>query len=303
MLPKDRPDSPSHHPIFGHFDCWEGEVLAGFSTDFLGMMTQRRFAGWPDTPGHVRTTYPPFNEEYFEWVDLLESVLEAREQFTMIELGAGFGRWLARGAIAAQYRGGLPYRLVGVEAEPDHFRWMKVHFEDNRVDLTRCTMIEAAVAGKDGSVGFTVGSADTWYGQAVVNYPSLIESFSTWVRKAVRLQTRANTIPPHRVRKVRAVSLASLLGPLEKVDLIDLDVQGAELEVLTAAPVPLREKVKRVHVGTHSGPIENCLRTFFRQLGWDNRNDYSCGQEQLTPYGRIAFQDGVQTWVNPRIPA
>ena len=40
--------------------------------------------------------YPDFCEEYFEWIDVLESVLAADQQFVMIELGAGYGRWLVQ---------------------------------------------------------------------------------------------------------------------------------------------------------------------------------------------------------------
>jgi hypothetical protein len=84
------------------------------------------------------------------------------------------------------------------------------------------------------------------------------------------------------------------------VDLIDLDVQGAELEVLEASSEQLCEKVKRVHIGTHGRDIEEGLRARFRALGWENLNDYGSNCECETPYDRIRFQDGVQTWVNPK---
>lgn len=69
-------------------------------------------------------TYPPFDEEYFEWIDLLEAVAAAKDRFTMLELGAGFGRWTARAAAAAKQRD-LSYSLIAVEAEPTHFDWMR----------------------------------------------------------------------------------------------------------------------------------------------------------------------------------
>lgn len=49
----------------------------------MGPSPERRF---------VTTTLPAFDEEYFEWIDLLEAVTEATGEFTMIELGAGWGR-------------------------------------------------------------------------------------------------------------------------------------------------------------------------------------------------------------------
>ena len=66
----------------------------------------------PSPQGVVEPDLPRFDEEYFEWVDVLESVLLTTERFTMIELGAGWGRWLARGAAAAERRS-VPFLLVG----------------------------------------------------------------------------------------------------------------------------------------------------------------------------------------------
>jgi chromosome segregation ATPase len=56
-----------------------------------------------------------------------------------------------------------------------------------------------------------------------------------------------------------------------------------------------------VHIGTHSHDIELDLRTLFRQNGWYKLNDYSCQSTETTPWGDIAFGDGVQTWINPRL--
>jgi hypothetical protein len=85
------------------------------------------------------------------------------------------------------------------------------------------------------------------------------------------------------------------------VDLIDLDVQGAEFVVLRGAISALNEKVKRVHIGTHGHEIELELRTLFRQNGWYKLNDYACHSTETTPWGDVTFDDGVQTWINPRL--
>ena len=47
--------------------------------------------------------------------------------------------------------------------------------------------------------------------------------------------------------KVKAITLNQILSKLEQVDLIDLDVQGAELAVLRSGIEELNKKVKRVH--------------------------------------------------------
>jgi len=53
-----------------------------------------------------------------------------------------------------------------------------------------------------------------------------------------------------------AISLPTLMLHLDLVDLIDLDVRGGEFHMLTAATVPLAQKVKRVHVETHSEQLQ-----------------------------------------------
>lgn len=267
---------PRHHEVFYKFRPQHVEATQGFRVNFLGVKTREAFfTQWGD---RRRSTadYPDFDEEYFEWIDLLESVTQAESHFTMLELGAGFGYWLSNAAAALKQCAPLPYTLIGVEAEPTHFRWMKEHLQENGVDLSRCRLIQAAVADRDGTIGFHVGETPQggpadWYGQSIGG-----------------------------PEQVRAVSLSALLEPLHKVDLIDLDVEGAELQILEVGASQLNAKVKRVHIETHSHEIESGLRSLFARLGWQNLCDYPCHGEVETEWGRIVFQGGVQSWINPR---
>src|SRR5579862_6019779 len=269
------------HPVFDRFKCWEGTVPEGLLINFLGATTleslwSQLFSPLEQYPKNraersVKTEYPEFNEEYFEWVDLLEAVASAEGQFVMLELGAGWGRWSANAIAALRQSNDIPYHLVLVEAEPSHFQWMIDHLRANRIDLGRCRLIEAAVAGKDGRVGFNVHSDPVNdYGQTIGG--------ST---------------------EVAAVSLNTLLAPLERIDLIDIDVQGAEFDVLNAAQEALDQKVKRLHVATHSHQIEGALCSLFGRLGWNCLHNFPCQTSIDTEWGTISFQDGVQTWINP----
>jgi FkbM family methyltransferase len=268
--------------VFERFPCWQGPVPEGFVVDFLGVLTRAAYyepylkvsQGYP-ADRYVRTEYPPISEDYFEWADVLESVLVARDHFTMIELGAGWGRWVTKAAVALRSIGGLPSTCIAVEAEPSHFRFITEHLGDNGLDSKRFRLIEAAVARADGKIGFQVGT-NLWegtfdlYSQAIGG-PQLVE----------------------------AVSLRTLLAPLVSVDLIDLDVQGAELEVLEGAADELDQKVKRVHIGTHSRRVEEGLRSLFGRLGWKCRYDFP-GSSTVEIQGKTThFQDGIQTWLNP----
>jgi FkbM family methyltransferase len=294
-----RPD-----PVFAQFEPWQGTIEAGWDVNFLGVRTRvayfsmfERLADF-SSPRSLQVAPPVQNEDYFEWIDLLESVVNADACFRMIELGAGWGKWLANGAVAARLCG-LDYFLVGVEAEPTHFRWMKQHLSDNGVDAAKTDLRQVAVAGEDGNVWFHVGEPADWYGQSVEPDAELRRSSGgRWFEMLRRV---SKTSSDRRVLRVKARSLASLLERDHIVDLIDADVQGAEAEVFEAAGDRLTDVVRRAHIGTHSEENEDRLRRLFAGLGWDSVNDYRHGRTNDTPYGPIPFEDGVQTWVNPSL--
>jgi len=221
--------------------------------------------------------------EYFEWADLLHAVRSARESFVFFELGAGYGRWAVRAARLLQAMNPLPLTLVAVEAEPTHFAWMREHLRDNDVDPEDHVLVCAPVAAAAGPVPFLVGEASTCYGQAIVADPEAQQG-------GLKAQS------------MDAVELSALLREFPRVDLIDLDVQGAEYDVLSAAIDELGRRVKRIQVGTHGVGIETSLRALFRGHGWRLMEDIPCGSRiRLPRSGKVLpVGDGIQTWVNPR---
>ncbi|MDD1661625.1 MAG: hypothetical protein LUQ49_04080, partial [Methanomicrobiales archaeon] len=178
---------PEMHPIFQKFTRMKPDLDPRFSYNFLGVRTRKAFVeGDPDNcslpssspPGISKEDLPPvifpaYDEEYWEWIDLLESVVAAKKKFVMMELGAGYGRWLINGAMAVrQYHGTeFPVRLIGVEAETTHFEWMKQHFLDNGLDPSQHMLIPKAIDNHHHEVEFyvthpTLKGAANWYGQS-----------------------------------------------------------------------------------------------------------------------------------------
>src|SRR5690349_2905170 len=143
-----------HHPVFYSFGRFCGEIPRGHEPDFLGTTARPEFVARRSTGGmlSVETDYPAVNEEYFEWIDLLESVTSAGPEYTMAELGAGFGRWAVRAAFAAIQQQKKSYRLITVEAEPTHAQWLLTHFLDNRLDPAAHTLLHAAITEKPGEI-------------------------------------------------------------------------------------------------------------------------------------------------------
>jgi len=147
-----------HHEVFSRFWRYSGEVPAGYQVDFLGTQISDKFdlglqgvSPYPEARQSQNVPYPQLDEEYFEWIDLLESVVAASGSYTMIELGAGYGRWAVRAAYAAQqYDPKLHCRVIAVEAEPTVFGWMREHFRHNGLKPRRHTLLHAAVTDEAG---------------------------------------------------------------------------------------------------------------------------------------------------------
>ncbi|KAJ1496006.1 hypothetical protein T484DRAFT_1761035 [Baffinella frigidus] len=72
------------------------------------------------------------------------------------------------------------------------------------------------------------------------------------------------------------MSLQDLLAPHDHVDYLDLDIQGAEMEVFSdpASVEVVNEKVYALHIGTHSPEIHAQLRNLFLSHGWILEMDY-----------------------------
>ena len=100
---------------------------------------------------------------------------------------------------------------------------------------------------------------------------------------------------------VPSVSLRCLLEDLRRVDLIDMDIEGQELPSIRASIEELDAKVKRLHIGTHSKEIEAGLRQLLSSNGRRCLADYSLFSKSETPWGSISFENGVQSWVNPKL--
>lgn len=302
-----------HHPVFSRIAPFQGEVPAFYAVDYLGTKIRQEFIVGFGPVWHETYTsgerYPEFDDEYFEWIDLCEAVVLAKDAFTMIELGAGFGRWVVRAAHAMKKcHPDMPYRLIAVEGEPVVFGWMRQHFQDNGIDPDAHTLINAAVSDDWGRVQFYIAGPPggpveykpgCWFGQA------LTKSYERPAKNKARELYMGHPVELHesgwKSIRVMSVSLRGLLKNLERVDLVDIDLEGEEWPAVRGAIESLDAKAKRLHIATHEKDIENNLRQLLSTHGWRCLVDYPLFSECETPFGKMTFQDGVQTWVNPRL--
>lgn len=271
-----------------------------FANQSQSVLPHPIFEKFPDIPPQG------YDEEYFEWIDLLEAVLNAEGSFHMLEVGAGYGRWGARGAVAARSQN-LPFFLTLIEAEP-HRCHVEIHEEMKRYGIQshEYHVIPAAVGKNESSMFFYITSTagkknlENWYGQCLM-FPH--DRIVGWAEETYYGQPVALTNCNFKAVKVDQIRLSTILNEVDSpiIDLCDFDIQGNEYEAIFEAIEILNARVKRLHIGTHSHQIEQCLRVLLRMNGWKLLHDFPCSQTNNTKYGRITFVDGVQTWINRRL--
>ncbi len=286
--------------VFDLFAQAGAQPTPGFVTDFLGTRT-RTSSLWDAArtlDGQVMGRPVPHDLfEAIEWVGLLKAVAAARDgRFAMMELGAGWGPWLAAGAAAARLRGLHDLRLLGVEADPGRFALMHQHFRDNDLDPAAHRLICAAVGAAAGrarwpriddpanaggarpvrATGATLDQGDAAYMQGA------IEDFI----------------------EVEIVSLADLLAAEPVWDLVHIDVQGWEAKLCADCVEPLSARARWLVIGTHSRRIEGAVIEALLPAGWllENEKPTRFHLDPSKPsIEQMTEVDGVQVWRNARL--
>ena len=100
---------------------------------------------------------------------------------------------------------------------------------------------------------------------------------------------------------VPLVSLSTLVASLPYVDLLHMDVQGAEWDALSNAMPTLGTRVARLFVATHGHLLHRKVRRLLTDAGWLCVMDYGVRERAVTPFGTVRFLDGVLAWENPRL--
>jgi FkbM family methyltransferase len=274
-----------HHPIFAAFARQTAVTSGAHVYDFLGGSTRVGYRrGWEKNALAAGKTqqpgYPPKNEHYLDWIGVLTAVNRARGTFRMAELGAGWGPWLVRGALAARQRPGIDrVELVAVEADATHYGWLREHFAENGLDPAAHHLLHGAVSDRGGELTFPViENPDEDYGSGL----------STAARAARTVTVRAYTLQD---------VLARFSGPL---DFLHVDIQGAEYDALPAAMDRMTAQVRSLMVGTHtSAALHDGLVAQLKAAGWREVMNLARNTLHPTPWGAIKVDDGFLLFDNP----
>jgi FkbM family methyltransferase len=307
-MPALTPGHMTDEQVIKSFPRCQGPGEAGFIIDFLGTRTRTSSISTLPQAGGIVEDYPipvNFHATAREWACVLRAVLAAATELVVVELGAGWAPWLVAAARAGQLRGITDLRLVGVEASKEHCAFMAAHFLDNGLDPARHTLLHGVVGTADGSACFPVAPnpAGDWGARAVYT-GGLCSAIRRWagrgsrtLRNAVRALFRRPPLDPGRTESVPCYSLATLLRPFQTVDLVHVDIQGDEHAVLASGRDVLKDKVKRIVVGTHSRRIEQDLREELGSREWMLEAEETCTYRQ-DGKKTVLFRDGCQGWRN-----
>jgi FkbM family methyltransferase len=271
----------------------------GFVTNFMGGRLRVAFvSGLEPLSGAVEGPPIPGNchGDALEWLGTLRAVLEADGSFTALELGAGWGPWCAIAHRGARTRGIADIRVVAVEGEAGHIGFIREHFRDNGVPDGQARVLHGVAGPRDGFAEFPrhrEASGDYGGAAAFGEAPGERAGLDYFV------ELRGENLAE--IERLPCYSLAALLEPHGRVDLVHCDVQGAEEEVFAAGMEAANAKVRRVVVGTHSFALDRAMVVLFARAGWECEGLFACEMQEQAGGRAVTVKDGCQVWRNPRV--
>jgi FkbM family methyltransferase len=315
--------------VIKSFPLYSGEGATGYITDFLGVRTRASYICEFPKESCLVEGYPipaSFHATAIEWAGVLRAVLECENEMVAMELGAGWGPWLVTVARAAELRGIENIRLVAVEGCKEHCGYIASHFTDNGIDPKLHTILHGVVGTVDGEADFpNLADPSAGYGARAIlagNQETTASNGHRTARMMLRfgrhvlrtMRAAVSSLRHGRILgetddlkqsasssstniRVRCYSIPTLLQPYQKVDLVHVDIQGDEYNVISSAGSVLKEKVKRLVIGTHSRTIEQQLLETLTGQDWELESEEACIFKQN--WGRtLLWRDGCQVWRN-----
>ena len=316
--------------VFTGVKPWAGRVPKGYKVDFLGTLTdatfRRVFTGDPMeiAERYVETRLPSLEESgewWFETVNWFEAAREATGRFVMFTLGAWHGSQAVGSHRALQQVNPMPCKLVAVEPVPENVALVRRHFQNNGIDPDAHWIVPMAISGSLDPVLFAIvpqrfgpqncvstneGPARERYYRDLVRGGKIKQALSDLLLRnstgiAVAGQGTAGEPPQGEIRYVSAITLNELLGPFDKVDYLESDIQESEKLVFPPFLELLKRKVRRIHIGTHGKQTHWTLHDLFAREGWDIIFSYQPQTVHDTVLGTFRTEDGVLTVRNAEL--
>jgi hypothetical protein len=316
--------------VFHGISPWSGTIPAGFTMDFLGTRIAKTFLeAWGYHPAFVdgsqldmeipRLADGVNGEFWFEAADWVEAAREARERYVMVTLGANYGYQAVASHRALQLLNPMPYKLVAVEPIPQNMEWVRRHMRDNGIDPDDQWLLQAVISPTNEPVFFPVGSPGLGAQNCIATNEQdqrkrYLEEFIAQGRTEEALTNLLlhNTTGLQKdiiagenfrgeIMLVSSVTLADVLGPFERVDFLEADIQESERIVFPPFRPLLKSKVHRIHLGTHGNDTHQLLLQMFIDDGWEIVFSYEPETVHETVLGTFSTNDGILSVRNPDV--
>ena len=175
-------------------------------------------------------------EEYADRSDLLPRVI--------VDAGANIGM------TTLFYAQRFPHaRILAIEPEESNFSMLKL----NCGHLANVTLIQAALWGEAKELSLCDAQAEKW-------------AF------AVAEKSAGDSSMPG-IRGITIPEVLEMVAP-NKIDILKLDIEGAELALFSANPQAWLPRVGRIVIELHDRFVDGCARTFYRAIaGFDYRQE------------------------------
>lgn len=273
--------------VISHFTRTDLVATPGVTTNFIGTKIAPHIHPLDLTALVGKVEGPPdpgnWHADIAEWASALRTIRQAKDTYRIVELGCGWGCWLTNMGVAARHEG-LDVDLIGVEGNDLHLVNADATLRLNGFTSDDFTLHHGVAAPHEGTALFPSADAvlTRWNGKAVF-YPDA-ETLA-----AARADPSVQVLDCYPLEK---------LGKGEVIDLLHIDIQGAEVEYMRGNLDSAGTYVKRILIGTHSRSIEGALMDLFLDAGWRLEME----RPAITPvaYGKPRTTiDGVQMWLNP----
>jgi len=320
----------NYENVFAGMEPWEGNVPEGYEVNCLGQLFD--ISLHVDPPGggdfpeaqparHVETellTVEP-GEKFFEIADIVQTVRSAREKYTMIELGGGWAPRCVDAHRALESLNPIPRKFVAVEPEPLLHLNARKNFRNNGLDPDDHWLLNSSVSsdGRPGLIFTGKGRVTSTrivgkHGAAVAEMIVSSNATETALRNLcaqmrVGIPLTGDADEKMDIVGVSSITLRDILAPLDIVDLMDVDVQGEEIDIFSPAMDLIMKKVRRLHIGTHLMKNDTIsrhqmVRKEFSDSGFEILADYEPSSFHQTELGSFETpSDGILTIHNPRL--
>lgn len=194
--------------------------------------------------------------------------------------------------------------------------WLRAHMTTNGINPDDHWIIQAAIAGDNEPILFPVGAPGAGCNSCVeINAAEFRRTALDLLRRDRESERVLENILLHNstgivrdfgfglsgeIKFVSAVTLLDVLTPIDRVDLLEVDIQRSEAAIFPPFMSLVNRKVRRVHIGTHGSEVHGMLRALFSRAGWDIVFDYGPGRH-VTPRGPLELGDGILTARNPAV--